>query len=104
MVLFHFSSLFGFPVFTGSQVIRFKTLHCICLSTKHGKVASNAESLLSRNQCYSKDRLMLIYEKTKSLTHSLFLASACEIRNLLLVSSLQILTSCIDMMKKDGQL
>lgn len=47
---------------------------------------------------------MLIYEKTKSLTHSLFLASACEIRNLLLVSSLQILTSCIDMMKKDGQL
>ena len=28
-----------------------------------------------------------IYEKTKSLTHSLFLASACEIRNLLLVSS-----------------
>lgn len=73
MVLFHFSSLFGFPVFTGSQVIRFKTLYCICLSTKHGKVASNAESLLPGNQCYSKNRLMLIYEKTKSQSVTLSL-------------------------------
>lgn len=45
---------FFFSVFASSQVVRLKTIHSICVSSKYGKVASNAEKLLSRYHYHSK--------------------------------------------------
>lgn len=57
---------FFLSVFTSSQVVRLKTIHSICVSSKYGKVASNAEKLLSRHYYHSEKFINFLF---LSLSH-----------------------------------